>query len=325
MRPGASRALSALLAVAVSCGCGRREGPAGPPAPGGEARARVSPERVIGRESASQASAVVRTLPRGTEVRVLEHRDGFARVAAEGGRESWVPQDALETAAARAGREDRAKAAAKLPTHPGEVLERTPVLLAADWGAARWGDLGVGDEVPVVLADHDFYGVRLPGGVLGFVPARSVRLVGEKKEPLPAPAAPAVPAPAAPAEGAAVPGPAEIPGPGIVPGAPEPEVPEGPLEALPPGARPPVLTRRVDPRYPETARRQGIAGEVVLRVVVEASGEVGDVEVVAPAPGGLTEAAAEAVRRWEYEPALVGGRPVAVYKTIRVRFSLPPG
>ena len=48
-------------------------------------------------------------------------------------------------------------------------------------------------------------------------------------------------------------------------------------------------------------------------------------EVVSGAPAGLTEAAAEAVRRWEYEPALVDGQAVAVYKTIRVRFSLPAG
>ncbi|KAA0251218.1 TonB family protein [Acidobacteria bacterium ACD] len=324
MRAGAARALSALFCVAVSCGCGRREGPAGPAVPATEDRARVSVERVICRDSASQSSSVVRTLSRGTEVRVLDHRDGWARVAADGGREAWVPEDALETAGARQAREERTKATAKLPPQPGAVLERAPVLLAADWGAARWGDLGVGDEVPVVLADHDFYGVRLPGGVLGFVPARSVRLVPEAREVEPTPAVAAV-APATTPGLASPAGPAEIPGPALVPAGEGEEYPAGPLEALPAGARPPVLTRRVDPRYPETARREGIAGEVVLRVVVEASGQVGDVEVLTAAPAGLTEAAAEAVRRWEYEPALVDGRPVAVYKTIRVRFSLPPG
>ncbi|MCE7959504.1 MAG: SH3 domain-containing protein, partial [Acidobacteria bacterium ACB2] len=84
MRAGAARALSALFCVAVSCGCGRREGPAGPAVPATEDRARVSVERVICRDSASQSSSVVRTLSRGTEVRVLDHRDGWARVAADG-------------------------------------------------------------------------------------------------------------------------------------------------------------------------------------------------------------------------------------------------
>ncbi len=100
-------------------------------------------------------------------------------------------------------------------------------------------------------------------------------------------------------------------------------LPEGPLAALPAGSQPPVLKRRVDPRYPEAAKRSGITGEVLLRVVVEASGEIGAVEVVSGAPAGLTEAASEAVRSWLYEPARVGGRPVAVYKTVRVRFTLP--
>jgi hypothetical protein len=50
----------------------------------------------------------------------------------------------------------------------------------------------------------------------------------------------------------------------------------------------------------------------------------GALEVVAGAPGGMTEAAAEAVRRWVYQPARVGDRPVAVWKTVRVHFAIHP-
>jgi TonB family protein len=65
-------------------------------------------------------------------------------------------------------------------------------------------------------------------------------------------------------------------------------------------------------------------GDVTLRAVVEASGAIGRIEIVMPAPFGMTEAAADAVRRWTYRPARVNGQPVAVWKVIRVRFALRP-
>jgi TonB family protein len=67
-----------------------------------------------------------------------------------------------------------------------------------------------------------------------------------------------------------------------------------------------------------------LGGDVVMRVVVEANGSIGRVEVVTPAPFGMTEAATDAVRRWTYRPARVNGQPVAVWKVIRVKFTLRP-
>jgi protein TonB len=64
-----------------------------------------------------------------------------------------------------------------------------------------------------------------------------------------------------------------------------------------------------------------LGGEVVLRIVVEANGTVGRIDVLSPAPGGLTEAAGDAVRRWTFRPARIAGQPVAVWKVVRVRFS----
>lgn len=310
---------AALLAVALS-GCGR--GRPAPPAPAvAEDRAVVSLERVVARSSASEASAGVGTLPRGAEVRLLAFADGFTRVSSERVADGWVPLGAVERLVDREAREARAKSVTGFPSQTAEATERCPILLAPDYGAPRWGYLEAGERAEALLADHDFLGIRLARAGLAFVPARSVRLLPAVRTPTPSPEAPPAPA-AAPQPPAAAPdGPVEVP---MAPGEPgeEPAL-EGPLAALPPGAQPPVLLRRVDPRYPETARRQGIAGEVVLRVVVEDDGAVGDVDVVAGAPAGLTEAAAEAVRAWRYEPARVDGRPVSVYKTIRVRFSLP--
>ena len=78
---------------------------------------------------------------------------------------------------------------------------------------------------------------------------------------------------------------------------------------------------RVDARYPEAARRLNLSGEVVLRIVVEANGTVGKIDVLSPGPAGMTEAAGDAVRRWTFRPARVAGQPVAVWKVVRIRFT----
>ncbi|HQQ77456.1 MAG TPA: energy transducer TonB, partial [Thermoanaerobaculia bacterium] len=79
---------------------------------------------------------------------------------------------------------------------------------------------------------------------------------------------------------------------------------------------------RVDPQYPEAAKRMKLGGDVVLRVVVEANGTIGRIETVTGAPFGMTEAATDAVRKWTYRPARVNGQAVAVWKVIRVKFAL---
>lgn len=88
---------------------------------------------------------------------------------------------------------------------------------------------------------------------------------------------------------------------------------------------PPVPIRQVVPKYPEFARNSGIQGEVVLEVEVFENGTVGAINVIKSlmsGPGGLDEAAIKAVRQWEFQPAKSGGRPVAVWVTFPVEFTL---
>ena len=59
-------------------------------------------------------------------------------------------------------------------------------------------------------------------------------------------------------------------------------------------------------------------------MVVEANGSIGKVDVLSPGPLGMGEAAVEAVKRWVYRPARVNGQPVAVWKVIRVKYTLRP-
>ena len=95
--------------------------------------------------------------------------------------------------------------------------------------------------------------------------------------------------------------------------------------------RPAGLTRtaiprggyQVTPSYPPSARRLGIEGTTVLSVLVEADGRVADV-VVKQSAGhpDLDRAAAEAVRRWRFEPARRGAETVAMWVELPVEFHL---
>ena len=107
-------------------------------------------------------------------------------------------------------------------------------------------------------------------------------------------------------------------------GEPPPSVapPPAAAEAAPGLIEPPVLRTRVEPAYPDRARRAGIEGTVELEVTVDPTGRVSEVEVVRGLPLGLSEAAAAAVRRWTWKPARGPAGPVAARRTVRIRFVL---
>jgi protein TonB len=80
---------------------------------------------------------------------------------------------------------------------------------------------------------------------------------------------------------------------------------------------------QVQPGYPATARRLGIQGTTMLRVHVLVDGQVGDVIVQETAGHpDLDQAAADAVRRWRFDPARRGNDPVAMWVLLPVEFRL---
>jgi TonB family protein len=112
----------------------------------------------------------------------------------------------------------------------------------------------------------------------------------------------------------------------------EPEDPDHPNLPLPPrrSLRQPIkvggevqaskLIRKVEPVYPELAKRAHIQGRVVLSVTVDEEGNVSDVKVTGGHPI-LDEAARAAVSRWKYSPTLLNGEPVPVNFVVTVIFS----
>jgi protein TonB len=77
------------------------------------------------------------------------------------------------------------------------------------------------------------------------------------------------------------------------------------------------------PDYPEVARQQHQEGMVVVSVEVGTDGRASDV-ILARSSGFplLDTAALQAVRRWRFEPAQVGGLPVSSRVDVPVGFSL---
>jgi protein TonB len=91
---------------------------------------------------------------------------------------------------------------------------------------------------------------------------------------------------------------------------------------LPEEADPPEPSEdNEQPEYPEIARASGLEARVVLKIVVEASGKVGRLQVLRGEEPFLSAATA-AVKTWTYEPARLDGEPITVFKIVDLKFRL---
>ena len=84
----------------------------------------------------------------------------------------------------------------------------------------------------------------------------------------------------------------------------------------------PVAIEKVNPKYPEEARKAKIMGNVIVETEINEKGTVDDIEVIESPDELLSEAAIEAIRQWTFEPALCDGRPVGVYYDLTIKFHL---
>ena len=84
----------------------------------------------------------------------------------------------------------------------------------------------------------------------------------------------------------------------------------------------PVATRTVAPEYTPEARAAGIQGSVILCLTLDGFGRLEAVHIVQSLGFGLEEKAIDAVRRWQFKPALLDGKPVRVKESVEVPFAL---
>lgn len=85
----------------------------------------------------------------------------------------------------------------------------------------------------------------------------------------------------------------------------------------------PFVKLKKSPDYPSDARRHHVEGKVVLEFLIGSDGTVSNIQVVSSEPEGVfDEAAVDAVSKWRFVPAFVGGDPVNTRVKMPLRFDL---
>lgn len=82
------------------------------------------------------------------------------------------------------------------------------------------------------------------------------------------------------------------------------------------------ILHRIQPEYPEEARRKGIQGPVVVDVGIGRDGRVLEAKVVSGTPL-LAQAVMDPVKQWVFKPHSVDGHPVPMHTRITINFRLP--
>ena len=100
-----------------------------------------------------------------------------------------------------------------------------------------------------------------------------------------------------------------------------PDLIDGRFVRLKPELAEGLLADRVEPEYPNAARRAHIQGSVTLETLIGANGRVQQVTPVGGNPQ-LADAAVKAVRQWRYKPFTVDGHKVPIRTQVTVTFML---
>ena len=85
----------------------------------------------------------------------------------------------------------------------------------------------------------------------------------------------------------------------------------------------PIYDKNPSPEYPLIARRRGFQGTVVLEVMVDRNGRVGDLKVFKSSGYKVLDRAASAsVREWMFKPAIKGNEKIEMWVRVPVCFQL---
>jgi TonB family protein len=84
----------------------------------------------------------------------------------------------------------------------------------------------------------------------------------------------------------------------------------------------PEAIKQVQPKYPAAASKDSIEGTVWLKVWIDEMGSVAELIVQKSDNEILNHSAIAAAKQWTFKPALMKGKPVAVWVSIPFRFKL---
>ncbi|MGB7281113.1 MAG: TonB family protein [Candidatus Acidiferrum sp.] len=96
-----------------------------------------------------------------------------------------------------------------------------------------------------------------------------------------------------------------------------------PIVPLPVGGdvTPAKLISEVAPVYPSLARNEHISGDVVIDALIDANGHVTTMKIIS-GPALLYQAAKDALHQWQYQPASLDGKMVAMHLTVTLKFRM---
>jgi protein TonB len=84
----------------------------------------------------------------------------------------------------------------------------------------------------------------------------------------------------------------------------------------------PTLLWKTEPEYSDEARKAKVQGSVIMRVEIDARGQVQNISVAQGLGLGLDDRAIAAVRKWKFRPGTRNGKPVPTNALIQVTFRL---
>lgn len=91
------------------------------------------------------------------------------------------------------------------------------------------------------------------------------------------------------------------------------------------GEKRPKIIRKVNPIYPDEAKKKGLQGIVIVEAVLGKDGRVKAARVVGSPEPLLAQAALDAVKKWEYEPFVSAKGCQELLFTVTITFALQDG
>lgn len=89
-----------------------------------------------------------------------------------------------------------------------------------------------------------------------------------------------------------------------------------------PGVTNPQYKFKVEPKYPDSAKKAQKEGEVLLQATIDENGIPQDIKALTNLGFGLEEAAIDALKKTTFRPAMKGGEPISKQVTIPYKFTL---
>ena len=89
-----------------------------------------------------------------------------------------------------------------------------------------------------------------------------------------------------------------------------------------PGVTDPAFKIRVEPKYPENAKKANKIGEVILQATIDEKGIPQDITALTNLGFGLEEAAIAAFKKSSFRPAMKGDKPISKQVQIVYKFTL---